>query len=154
MKFKALIIPVFLIASGAFAADHHSHSAHPDAAKLELDNGKKWATDAALRDGMNQIRKLMAPQIHGIHKNTLKKEQYATLANGVSQATSNIFKNCKLNANADAVLHIILAQMLDGMKAMKTADKVDDQRAGAIKVVTALEQYPQYFSHEGWTSLH
>ncbi len=153
MKMKALIIPMFLIAHGAIAADHHDHSKHQDSTQLKLDNGKKWPTDAALRDGMTQIKKLMAAQVPAIHKNTLSKEKYVSLADDVSQATANIFKNCKLNPDADAVLHIILAQILDGMKAMKSADKIDDQRGGAVKIITALEQYPQYFSHEGWAPL-
>lgn len=154
MKIKALIIPIFLFAHSATAADdHHHHSDPKSSVQLKLDNGKKWPTDAALRDGMNQIKKLMEAQAQAIHKNTLSAAKYTTLAGSVSKATADIFKNCKLNQDADAVLHIILAQILDGMKAMKSAAKIEDQRAGAVKIVTALEQYPQYFSHEGWVPL-
>lgn len=154
MKRMLFFVTSLLLTHGAMAADSHSHDHHKSApAKLNLENGKKWATDAALRNGMDDIKKLMEAQVPSIHNNTLSKEKYVALSNEVSTATSNIFKNCKLKPEADAMLHIILAQILDGMKAMKSADKIAAQRDGAVKIISALDQYPRYFAHEGWKPL-
>lgn len=152
MKLSAILIAMLLFAHPGLAADDHHHHAHSNS-QLKLNNGKKWPTDAALRDGMNQIKKLVEEQIDGIHKNTLSPEKYAALSDGISTATTNIFKNCKLNPDADAVLHVILAQILDGMKAMKTAEGKDARRNGALKVIAALGDYPKYFAHDGWVPL-
>ena len=43
-------------------AASHSHDASAPA-KLALDHGKKWATDAPLRDGMTKVRALVEPRI-------------------------------------------------------------------------------------------
>ena len=55
-----VLAAMFLIASfSSFAQDEHEHE-DADAGVLVLDHGAKWATDAPLRSGMEQIRRLIA----------------------------------------------------------------------------------------------
>jgi hypothetical protein len=57
---------------------------------------------------------------------------------------------CKLKPDADAQLHLVVAELLQGADAMHgKTDKVTRQ-AGAVKVLGALETYAAYFDHPNW----
>jgi hypothetical protein len=56
-----------LASTGVFAADPHAHAAKVE---ISLDNGKKGPTDAALRQGMGEIRVAIAGALPGIHRAT------------------------------------------------------------------------------------
>jgi hypothetical protein len=131
----------------AQAAGAHSHSA-ASAQKLEvkLDQGRKWASDEALRTGMSQMRRDMAASLPGIHGKKLKPAEYEALAGKLQAQVDHITANCKLPEDADLVLHGILEQVLDGIGAMKTTAR----REGAVKVVNALDVYGKTFDHPGW----
>jgi hypothetical protein len=58
--------------------------------------------------------------------------------------------NCKLTPEADAVLHVVVADLLAGADQMKSGT---DAAAGAHKVVTAANEYSRYFDHPGWKVL-
>jgi hypothetical protein len=60
--------------------------------------------------------------------------------------------NCKLDPEADANLHIILEQILEGAEALQGKEK-KNPRAGANRVVAALNDYGKYFDHPGWKKL-
>jgi hypothetical protein len=114
---------------------------------------KKWETDAPLRKGMAGIRDDMASKLGEIHAGKLKKPGYAELSGKISTHTNSIFKNCKLSPKADAQLHLVLSQILGGNQQMKSAESIQDRRAGAIKIIDALQLYPKYFDHPGWQPL-
>ena len=61
-------------------------------------------------------------------------------------------KNCKLDENADAMLHLLLADIIAGADAMAGQDS-SEARKGAEKIAHALENYPTYFDHPGWRGL-
>lgn len=133
---------------GADAA--HSHDAHP--AKLQLDHGKKWPTDEPLRRGMSAIRAVMAQRIESIHRNKLSAEEYRSAGAQVDQEVARIVAECKLEPKADAMLHIIVADLLAGAEGMQGKSKAKPM-AGAHKVVQALNAYGRYFDHPGWDAL-
>jgi hypothetical protein len=135
----------------ATLAGEHRHGA-TETHKLELDQGKKWSTDEPLRNGMAQIRSLVEAQHAGIHKGTLKPADYAALGSKVEEQVGYIVQNCKLPPEADANLHVILEEMLEGVEAMKAEEK-KSPRAGAEKLVAALNSYGRYFDHPGWKRL-
>ena len=83
-------------------------------AQLQLDAGKKWPTDSALREAMGKLRTTMAAALPDIHEKRLAAEGYAALAKNVEQEVGNIVANCKLDARADAQLHLVVAELLDG----------------------------------------
>jgi hypothetical protein len=80
----------------------------------------------------------------------LTNKKYESIADQIKKETDSIFKNCKLEAKADANLHLILAQILAGVNEMKSGKTVTDRQMGAHKVATALGQYGEYFDHPGW----
>ena len=135
----------------AWAADAHSHSAGAPAA-LALDHGKRWTTDARLRLRMNEVRALMAPKIAAIHAGRLAPAEYQALGSEVEAKVAAIVAECKLPPAADAMLHLIVADLVAGADLMqgKTAG---DPAEGAHRVVTAANAYGRYFNHAGWKPL-
>ena len=152
-KFLATIGLSFGLAATGLAATEpaphqHDHGAAP--AELTLNAGTKWATDAPLRSGMEHIRNALAAALPDIHRNTLADTQYAALANTVSSEVSGIVANCKLQPQADAQLHLIIADMLQGVEAMQGKHAQSTRQHGAMQVVGALEKYADFFDHPHW----
>jgi hypothetical protein len=132
----------------ALAQHQHEAGAHT----LRLDNGRKWSTDAPLRQGMSAVRDAVAADHRAIHTNKETAAQYKTLAGKIDGQIAYIVENCKLAPEADAQLHVVLAEIIAGSDLMKDTDQAK-RREGAVKVVGALGTYPQYFDHPGWRAL-
>ena len=143
-----VLAAMFLIASfSSFAQDEHEHE-DADAGVLVLDHGAKWATDAPLRSGMEQIRRLIAaPQAAVAAGAPLAPAELQLVAEGVRQQVDGLIRNCKLEPEADAVLHVLIASMLQGAAELEGTLPL---ATGLQLVRQAIDQYPQYFSHAGW----
>lgn len=145
-----LILHLFA-GQAALAVDAHQH--HGDGAnpvqKLHLNAGKKWASDVALRKSMDEINHAMTKALPSIHGNRFANSDYDALAASINQSVAYAVANCKLEAEADAMLHIIIGELLAGAEAMegKTASSRHD---GAARVVQALKSYGKYFQHANW----
>src|SRR3990167_1832827 len=138
---------------GIASAQGHSHlhdTAEP--VQLTLNNGKKWATDDSLRQGMERIRDALSAELPAIHSGKATAEQYQALAQKVNDQLTFIVKNCKLEPKADAVLHLILADIIAGADILQ-AQQGGEAHQGAVKIVHALENYAGYFDHPGWQGL-
>ena len=122
--------------------------------KLSLDQGRKWTTDAPLRDGMNRIRTLVEPQLAAAHAGKLSPAQYAALARRIETEVGGIVISCKLEPTADAVLHIVIGEIGAGTAAMvgKTAPPRPAQ--GLVQVAKALNDYGGHFDHPGFKPIH
>lgn len=144
------------VTAPALAADAHSHDSHSHShaapQKLTLDHGKKWATDEALRRGMGDIRAAFAGKHARLHKGTLTPAEYAALGQTVVARVGDIVANCKLAPEADANLHVVVAELLAASDAMQGKAAVEPAK-GAIKAVHALNEYGRYFDHPGWKAL-
>jgi hypothetical protein len=149
----ALAAALALSASVFATTADHSHGGHVAApAKLALDHGKKWATDAPLREGMNTIRAFVAAKLDAIHRSTFTPDEYKALGAAIERQVGNIVAQCKLPADADAMLHLVVADLLAGVDALqgKANGNVVD---GAHQVVVAANNYGRYFNHPGWKPL-
>jgi hypothetical protein len=143
----ALAATLATVAAEPVQAQSHSHDA--SASALSLDHGRKWATDAPLRDGMGRIRALVEPQLAAAHAGKLSQAQYTALAGQVETAVGGIVANCKLEPKADAVLHIVIAEIGAGTDVM--AGKVAKQRPaqGLVQVAKAINDYGAHFDDPG-----
>jgi len=138
------------LSAASFAAPAHKHDAHADhaaPATLQLNAGKKWATDEALRKSMDSIRQSIEGSLHQIHENRLTPAGYGTLARKVDAEVGYIVSNCKLEPRADAQLHLIIADLIAGSEKMAGKVKNAKRQDGAVKVIGALENYAAYFDH-------
>jgi hypothetical protein len=138
--------------SPAFAADAHGHD-HGALPKLTLNKGKQWSTDAPLREGMTKIRGIVEPQLKQVHAGKMDAAGYARTAADIEAQVGYIVGNCKLDPDADAVLHLIIAEVGEGIDAMRAKDGGARAEQGMVKVVAALNSYGKYFDHPGWKSI-
>lgn len=130
----------------AVAAESHDHGL---SATLRLDNGKKWQTDAPLRQGMTGMHAAMAKSLAPIHKNKFSQKQYEALAAELQKQIDYVTAECKLPEEADQQLHIVLEQIIDAIAEMKTPKGRD----AAVRVAQALDLYGKHFDHAGWRML-
>lgn len=137
----------------AFASGGHSHDGHAAEAKLSLNQGKKWQTDEALRKGMENIRGALAADLKAIHNGKLKPEQYDALASKVNGEIAYVVQNCKLDKEADEQLHVVLAQLIEGVEALEGKHEGEPRRHGAERIAKALDAYSRHFEHPGWKRL-
>ncbi|HMZ82756.1 MAG TPA: hypothetical protein PLT94_10220 [Rhodocyclaceae bacterium] len=150
LRCVAAVILALCVASPLLAGEPHRHDSHAAAHGLVLDDGRKWPTDPPLRDAMTVIRKDIDASLHDIHRNRLSNARYAALAATVEARVADIVANCKLAPEADAQLHLVIADLLDGAAGMAGKRKDVRRSQGAAKVVSALQNYGNFFDHPGW----
>lgn len=150
------IVLSLTVAGGvASAHDHdHEHGASSGAPSvLALNQGRKWPTDASLRQGMVRIRDAMEVAMPAINSGKADSAQFEIRAKQVNEQIAFMVQNCKLDKETDAMLHLVLAEIIAGAEAMEGKNKELDRRGGAVKVMHALESYDRYFDHPGWRPL-
>jgi hypothetical protein len=135
----ALTVALAFGAPFAYGQTAHDHDHAAGGATLVLNQGKKWPTDAPLRQGMENIRAALGSGM-----------KYRALANKVNAEVAGIVQNCKLEPEADAQLHLVIADILAGVEAMEGKVAGETRRAGAEKVAKALNAYGEHFDHAGW----
>ena len=145
----ALAAGAATLAAAPAQAQTHGHEASAPT-RLSLNQGRKWATDAPLRDGMGRIRALVEPQLAAAHAGKLGAAQYAALAGRIETEVGGIVANCKLEPEADAVLHVVIGEIVAGTDAM--AGKTAPQRPaqGLVQVAKAVNDYAGHFDHPGF----
>lgn len=134
-------------ASAANVPEEHHHHVPGDA--LQLDAGKRWSTDAPLRQAMAAINAALAEKLHAAHANSLDKDQYRALADILDEQMNFMVRNCELGPAADAELHKLLGMLGEASGQMKTPE---EGRQGFIKAVRTMQLYGEYFEHAGWQS--
>ena len=127
----------------------HDHSAATPH-KLALNQGRKWATDEPLRAGMGRIRGLVEPQLGAAHAGKLTPVQYRELATQVETAVGGIVANCKLEPAADAMLHLVIADLAAGTEAMAGKNAQQRPAQGLVQVAQAVNAYGSHFDHPGF----
>lgn len=129
---------------GAHAHEHHGDDGE---AALVLNEGRRWETDATLREGMERIRDLAASMRRVLSGQRLDPTQAAAVAQGVRDEISRMIALCKLAPKADAALHVLISDMLKGADGLARPETAVESLA---LMRHALEQYPRYFEHPGW----
>jgi len=127
----------------------HSHDAAATH-KLIVNQGRKWATDEPLRAGMGRIRGLVEPQLAAAHAGKLTLAQYRELATQVENEVGGIVANCKLEPKADAMLHLVIADIGAGTDTMAGKDAKARPALGLVMVAQAVNQYGSHFDHPGF----
>lgn len=162
-KTLGLVLAIALAAvplslSYAESAFHdHSNEAHQhqgaDANALYLDNGSEWKSDAPLRKAMAKLRSDLHPLMPVIHQDELAVNQYEKLADSVNKQVNYMIENCELEGEADAQLHLIIADLMASAKAMQGEAENQVRRDGAIRMVGALNNYATYFDDKSFETL-
>lgn len=113
-------------------AAHASHDRHAPPAP-----GRRWATDAPLRDGMSGLRADMA---------VLAEAAPSQLAEAIDARLDFIIRNCRLPPDADAQLH----RVIEGLTEASDRLRAGDGEGGRAEAAAALGLYGELFDHPGW----
>ena len=150
----SLLVAILTATGGLLHAADHQHGSHQDhgPVRLELNHGSKWPTDAPLRQGMSALHSAFAERLAAIHKGRLSAEDYAVLGTKVETEVGNIVAQCKLEPKADAMLHIVVADLLDAAAIMRGKPQ-GKPAAAAHKAVNTLNGYGHHFDHPQWRTL-
>ena len=145
MKFAVIAaMPLLLLSSVAApfaqAQDGHQHHA-PAAAVAQETPAQRYATDAPLRKGMARIRTAVDALGH-YERGHMGAEQAVTFATTIQEQVAYLVANCKLEPQADAALHGIIAKLGAGAQALKS-DPAD--LAAIPQMREALADYRRTF---------
>ena len=143
----ALVYAAPVMAAGGLS---HEEAASPSGG-LTLDHGRKWATDAPLRQGMTAIGNDLRAALGPVHDKRYTAEDFNALAASITGHMNIIAQQCKLPEAVDAQLHIVLADLFAATDIMKA--KVGDPAKGVIAAMAALDRYQAHFDHPGWKSV-
>ncbi|MEE1653881.1 MULTISPECIES: hypothetical protein [Brachymonas] len=146
----ALASPLAVLA----AEGGHNHGDHGATPAIQLNNGQKWASDAPLRQGMNAIHTSTQKMLQRAHSKQASAADYAAFDKQVNTQINYIIKNCKLEPKADAQLHGLIAQMMQGSEMTKGKQGNAKRADGVLSVAKALNTYGDYFSHPGWKKIN
>lgn len=145
-----IVLPLLLwsamTASLARAQDGHQHHA-PTPAAAAVVPGQRWDTDAPLRTGMRKIRTAVDALQHYEHGH-MGPEQAVVLATQVQEQVAYLVANCKLKPQADAALHVIIAELSVGAQALRSSP-ADTSVIAPMR--QAVQRYPQQFNDPGWS---
>lgn len=145
----ALLLVAWSVGPALAQTAAHSHEAAAPH-KLSLNQGRKWGTDEPLRAGMGRIRNLAEPQLGAAHAGKLTPSQYRELATQVETEVGGIVANCKLEPKADAMLHLVIANIGAGTDMMGGKDAKARPALGLLKVAQAVNGYGSHFDHPGF----
>ena len=145
-----LAAPAPALAQHQHEGDHQHDTSSVAVDNLKLDGEKKWATDASLRSGMAAIHAAFEADHPAIHAGTATDAQYDALAASIEAQVNSIVANCKLPPAADANLHYVVADLMQGVSLMRGKDPQRTRHDGAALVHGALRAYPKYFDDPDW----
>lgn len=139
-----------LLAAPAPASAQHEHGATPP----QVDVHASFRADAPLSREMAKIRVAFATHISAIEAGRLDAAGYAVLGGEVQTRVNTIIRECRLPAEADAVLHGYIGRMLTDAARMRQADlDLTARRAAALDVVKIYNEYGRRFVDPAWKSL-
>lgn len=134
------------------AADAHEHGKSASH-QLELNAGKKWDTDGALRQAMSTIHKSVAQTLPAAHSGKATAADYNAFGKDVTAQVTYIVENCKLEPAADEQLHIIVADLMSGVEAAEGKQGEKKRASGVVGVAEAANAYGKHFDHAGWKAI-
>ncbi|MEE9326140.1 MAG: hypothetical protein V3U71_02515 [Cocleimonas sp.] len=121
----------------------HEHSEQTNMGMV-LNEGKKWQTDDPLRKGMQSIHDAVENSEKAFASKTLTQKEGEVLASHINKQLMYMVENCELQPKADASLHVIIGEMMQGVGELS---KVPDSQGGFPRIHKALKQYPKFFDH-------
>lgn len=131
------------------AHDHGKSAPH----KLQLNAGKKWGTDEALRQAMSTVHASVAQTLPAAHAGKAKAADYDVFGKNITAQVTYMVENCKLDPQADAQLHLIVADLMSGAEAAQGKNGEEKRASGVVKVAQAANAYGKHFDHAGWKAI-
>jgi len=161
-RVDAILLAALLLSFGAgLPAQASGAHVHGDSAAheslqgpvLRLDGGRQWATDEALRGHMEGIRDELARRRDAIAAGRLERDDARALGLAIERRVAGILTDCRLEPQADANLHLIVADLVAAADVLQGKSKRPVER-GAHQAVRAAQMYATYLAHPGWTPVY
>ncbi len=151
MKFSLSLLIAASLATplAVLAADHHEHGAVAKS-EITLNAGKKWTTDAPLRQAMTALRSAVATTLPKAHAGKATPADYEALSKEANAQVAYIVQNCKLDTKADEQLHTVIAGILNGAEVAEGKQAGKERAEGVVQIAQGLNTYGTYFDHAGW----
>jgi hypothetical protein len=148
LSIPALALAALLFAGpvAAQSGTHASHDAHAGHVAPATAPQERWATDAALRAGMHDLREA-TEALHHYEMGHLDDTQRDNAVKRIDAAIGDMVANCKLKPDADAALHGLLVKFIAGANAAR-AGRFTKAELGPME--EALATYPQRFDDPEW----
>lgn len=160
----------FAIAAGSAwaattAAPSHDHGGAGASPMSMADSGGKWVADTTLSRAMTSIHGAVHAEFadvaalddalagKGLTRKALRRK-YLALAKKINAEVAYVIGNCRLEPEADARLHLVIADLNEGVAAMEGQDEYGSRRDGVVKVMGALDKYAGDFEDPGFMSVH
>ncbi|MDT8990494.1 hypothetical protein RQP54_06400 [Curvibacter sp. APW13] len=110
-----------------------------------------FATDAAVREGMQGVRDIMAVQEERIRTGALAPSDYRALAVAIdAQLHGRLAQRALPKASAVAFQASVWQDLTYCVGLMRDGRSLGLQRTGAFGVQQVLRNYGQFFDHPGW----
>jgi hypothetical protein len=114
---------------------------------------KKWDTDEAVRQGMNNIRQAIMANQDGIRNEQLRAQDYQRLADTIDKNVAAMRQNMQISKTTEKAFHlVVMMDLTQSTELMRSGLKMPLQRAGAFGVMQSLRNYGDNFQHPGWVS--
>lgn len=146
LKVSIIISGLFCLGAVAPAtAQDHAHHENSDTATAPTP-AQRWPTDAPLRAGMANVR-TSVEALRYVEVNNISREEALAEVAMIDQSIDHIMANCKLDPDADAALHGVIAKLIHGSAGLKS----DLKDAAAIaELRAALLEYQRLFNDPDW----
>lgn len=150
MKILIGFLTLFIFSPLVFAEAAHDHHHNESSQKeLKLNNGKKWPTDTALRNNMDEIHNHIKAQLGKIQSDNFKDKEFIQLGKKIEKNVQNIFKSCKLEPKADAQLHIIMTGLIAENTKLIGELTAEGKKEATFGILTHYRSYLKFFDHTG-----
>lgn len=90
---------------------------------------------------MNSIHQAIAKSEKSFASKTLTQKEGEVLASHINKQLMFMVENCELQPKADASLHVIIGEMMQGIGELS---KAPDAEGGFPRIHKALKQYPKF----------
>lgn len=138
-----------LSATWVHAAEPTQNSTAPGAAST-LSQSKKSEVDAATRQGMDNIRDVMAAHQERIAKEQLNAQDYQQLADVIDKNVAAIMTHRTLNEKARKEFNqVVMLDLNHNVALMRSGSTLALPRVGALGMLQILRNYGKYFQHPG-----
>ena len=146
----ALVVAATLPGPSALAGELLERARPAGVTELVLNQGRKWPTDARVRQGMESIRSAIAAELDALNARAQANAHYNALAAQINAEVAQLSRN-QLDPAAAAQLHLVLTELVMGTGEMQgwAASRGD----GVRRVLRALDAYGRHFDHPGWKRL-
>lgn len=137
----------------AIAAETAHDHAQAAQGTMELNQGQKWETDAPLRQGMGTLHEIVTQGLADTQAEKLSADDYQKMSGKIMTQVTYIVQNCHLEPDADAQLHILLGQIVQGAEIVEGKVAHEKPGGGLVKLAQALNGYGTHFNHPGWAAI-